>query len=895
MKKFLYILISLLCYMAASSGLYAQGGSKLVLDESSFAPVHVDPLTGVNIDPIAKDRSNRECARVKIHVTRLSSEDIAGISVKTVGGNILVMKKELASGGNGLIVEMTARPGTRFYLHHDILGESNVVTVDLEGNKEYIIKAWCDMFQPITIACDRVGAGVFLDGNFKGQIGTQGVLVIPNVTTGQHLINVADASDEASMTIEVSQSNVYFSIPLKDSSSLQQFVLFKVEPSNATIELDGSVLPVSDGTATKMMRFGTYSYKVYAPKYHPVEGSVTVNSTEKRSEVKVVLVPAFGVLDIVDNPSLNGADVYVDDEYVGKAPFTSLKLSNGSHTVRFVKPMYEPYEQGVTIQEGKTISISPELKADFVKVTLRAVASGKIWVNGVYKGLETWTGDLSKGACRFEVHKEGYRTASISMDLTSDTPSVIDLPVPEPIYGKLVINTTPAMATVHISGHPSQDTPVMISNILIGTHQVRISKEGYQDYVKSVTIKEGETINVEVTLTKGFSSNTSSTTKQLSDYLEAAKNGDAAAQDEVGDCYYYGYGTSINYEEAVKWYRKSAEQGHARAQFNLGVCYESGDGVDKDIAEAVKWYLNAAEQGDARAQCYLGECYEDGYGVNEDIAEAVKWYRMSAEQGHARAQNNLGLCYFDGNGVDKNFAEAVKWFRKSVEQGYVGAQYNLGVCYEEGKGVDKDIAEAVKWYRKSAEQGNATAQCYLGECYEEGNGVKDIAEAVKWYRKSAEQGYARAQNNLGLCYEFGDGVDKDMAEAVKWYRMSAEQGYDDAQYNLGLCYENGDGVPYDETEAHKWFLKAANQGHAYAMNSVGADYFYGTGVREDKKVAFGWFLKSAEAGNKKAVYNVGYCYEYGLGVTRDEAEAKKWYQKAADLGYEDAKRKLRTL
>jgi hypothetical protein len=109
--------------MAASSGLFAQSGSTLVLDEASFAPVNTDAMTGLNIDPISKDRSNRECARVKIHVTRMTAEDIAGISVRTVGGNILVMKKTVAAGGNGIIVEMTARPGTRFYLHHDIFGK----------------------------------------------------------------------------------------------------------------------------------------------------------------------------------------------------------------------------------------------------------------------------------------------------------------------------------------------------------------------------------------------------------------------------------------------------------------------------------------------------------------------------------------------------------------------------------------------------------------------------------------------------------------------------------------------------------------------------------------------------------------------------------------------------
>ena len=52
----------------------------------------------------------------------------------------------------------------------------------------------------------------------------------------------------------------------------------------------------------------------------------------------------------------------------------------------------------------------------------------------------------------------------------------------------------------------------------------------------------------------------------------------------------------------MKWYRKAAEQGDAKAQYNLGNCYYFGNGVTENEQEAVKWYRKAAEQGDAKAQ-----------------------------------------------------------------------------------------------------------------------------------------------------------------------------------------------------------------------------------------------------------------------------------------------------
>ena len=62
-----------------------------------------------------------------------------------------------------------------------------------------------------------------------------------------------------------------------------------------------------------------------------------------------------------------------------------------------------------------------------------------------------------------------------------------------------------------------------------------------------------------------------------------------------------GEGVSKDYVKAVEWYQKSAEQGNAYAQANLGNCYYYGEGVSKDITKAVEWFRKAAEQGNMYA------------------------------------------------------------------------------------------------------------------------------------------------------------------------------------------------------------------------------------------------------------------------------------------------------
>ena len=107
--------------------------------------------------------------------------------------------------------------------------------------------------------------------------------------------------------------------------------------------------------------------------------------------------------------------------------------------------------------------------------------------------------------------------------------------------------------------------------------------------------------------------------------------------------------------------RQAAEQGDARAQFNLGIMYDNGEGVLKDEAEAAKWYRLAAEQGLADAQHNLGRSYAAGEGVLKDEAVAVRWYRLAAKQGQADAQYGLGIMYASGRGVLKDSVLAHMW------------------------------------------------------------------------------------------------------------------------------------------------------------------------------------------------------------------------------------------
>jgi TPR repeat protein len=79
-----------------------------------------------------------------------------------------------------------------------------------------------------------------------------------------------------------------------------------------------------------------------------------------------------------------------------------------------------------------------------------------------------------------------------------------------------------------------------------------------------------------------------------------------------------------------------AKQGEAEAQNNLGEWYAKGRGVQQDYAQARAWYEKAATQGHPLAQNNLAELYFAGLGGPQDYVRAYMWVNLAA--GHMQGE-----------------------------------------------------------------------------------------------------------------------------------------------------------------------------------------------------------------------------------------------------------------
>ncbi|XP_072122978.1 protein sel-1 homolog 1-like [Mobula birostris] len=82
----------------------------------------------------------------------------------------------------------------------------------------------------------------------------------------------------------------------------------------------------------------------------------------------------------------------------------------------------------------------------------------------------------------------------------------------------------------------------------------------------------------------------------LTYWNRAAAQGYSYARIKLGDYYYYGHGTKVDYETAALHYRLAAEQQRsAQAMFNLAYMYEHGLGTEQDLYLARRFYKLATE------------------------------------------------------------------------------------------------------------------------------------------------------------------------------------------------------------------------------------------------------------------------------------------------------------
>ncbi|MDO5845573.1 MAG: PEGA domain-containing protein [Methanocorpusculum sp.] len=223
----------------------------------------------------------------------------------------------------------------------------------------------------LSVSSNPSHADIYINGVYKGQ--TPATLTM---TEGSYSVDVRKSGYKSYLTnvyIGNGQtSSVYAELSSNPSTGYVKIATF---PAGASVYIDGTYVgktPVSPSQSNpNYMSAGpfttgtTHSLSLTLDKYQPYSTSFKTSASEVKQFI-VTLSPAAPVvttasITVVSTPS--GADLFIDNQYYGKTPFSNSGIQPGTHTVRVAASGYTDWTQTYSFAAGQMVDVNAVLSS----------------------------------------------------------------------------------------------------------------------------------------------------------------------------------------------------------------------------------------------------------------------------------------------------------------------------------------------------------------------------------------------------------------------------------------------------------------------------------------------------------------------------------------------------
>ena len=299
--------------------------------------------------------------------------------------------------------------------------------------------------------------------------------------------------------------------------------LVKVQLAAVGAQFEGNVIgdvAYKTGEYWVYMNDGAYLLRIKHPNFLPLDLNFRdygIRKVEGKCVYVLTLVmPQAGNVPVDDGMrylalSVVPANSYVEidglEQQLDGDGTAMIRLSQGSHSYRVKATGYA--EETGTVQIGAD-KVTKEIRLQSVLAQVRVscpTPGAQIYVNDQLRGTSPWSGTLSAGNYLFEARLSGYRSGRQSETLAERANRQIEIPALVAITGNLDVSYKPMNTEVWLDGKKLGTSPDVFRNIIIGTHEVELRKEGYQSEKKMVTVSEGQTASLTGSLTASPTSN----------------------------------------------------------------------------------------------------------------------------------------------------------------------------------------------------------------------------------------------------------------------------------------------------------------------------------------------------------------------------------------------------
>ena len=234
---------------------------------------------------------------------------------------------------------------------------------------------------------------------------------------------------------------------------------------------------------------------------------------------------AVGVLVVSAN--VDGAEVWVDGDKVGAIPYTGYHPV-GRHQVRVVADNYAPFVRRVDLRDALTTSLEAKLDPGNGTVEFKVRPPGAIvHIDGNPVGPSPIRiQDIAPGDHSYTVTSDGFEPSHGEFAFATGKNLYFDLELLSSA-GLFHVGSQPAGATVWIDGEQLGVTPLELTDVELGEHQVRVALEGYAEIFRPVDTTDGRKGALDLTM---VDHGTKLTVKTGVDSASVLVNGSLAGQ-----------------------------------------------------------------------------------------------------------------------------------------------------------------------------------------------------------------------------------------------------------------------------------------------------------------------------------------------------------------------------
>ncbi len=339
------------------------------------------------------------------------------------------------------------------------------------------------------------GVTILIDGE---KIESSTPISIDKLSPGNHTLSISKDwydAHEQSFTIAREQTTT-LNIDLQPNFG---GLNLSFTPDNeVTVSIDGKSSNQNSPYEVKQLSPGTHTLSLSKNQYIDYKQDFIITKGEI-TNLSIDLQANFGDLIISTIPEVNAKVIIDNKEYAETTPLTLKQFTAGKHTIRLSQSMYQAYEQEFVVEKGVPLTIEVSLLPTFGVIDITSDFNADIYIDKQKMGSGNYNGKLLKGIHIIEIKKDKYNEQSRQVEIVVGEKHTEQFNL-LPKLGVLSVMTNPAKADIYLNNELQGQSPKFINNLIIGSYNLKLQKQGHAIIEKQIEIIENQTVTINETL-----------------------------------------------------------------------------------------------------------------------------------------------------------------------------------------------------------------------------------------------------------------------------------------------------------------------------------------------------------------------------------------------------------